>query len=182
MPVRPVRPARAARLAGLAGLLLALAAGGARAQLSLPRQNDRRDNENRASLGLKIARRTVSGLVKSLDPEKRLFVLTTGKGERARDVAVDVGPSLIKAGKGGATFADLHAGDKVSVWGEVTVHGGLRAMEITLPKERMSIPPPEKPKREKKSDEKKADSKKTEDKQPDEKQPGEKQPDEQKKR
>ena len=52
-----------------------------------------------------------------------------------------MGPSLIKAGKGSATFADIKDGDKVKVYGEVMVQGGIRAMEITLPKERMSIPP-----------------------------------------
>ena len=84
-------------------------------------------------------------------------MLFRSRGSKTLDVPVDVGPSLIKAGKGGATFADIRTGDKVKVYGEVTVRGGIRAMEITLPKERMSIPPPEKPKKTAKASKKEAD-------------------------
>ena len=42
-----------------------------------------------------------------------------------------------KAGKGGAKFEDIKVGDKISVYGESTVQGGLRSMEMRLPKERM---------------------------------------------
>jgi hypothetical protein len=93
------------------------------------------DDTNRLKFGIK--RRTASGTVKSLDNDRKTLVLASG----AKELPIDVGPSVIKAGKGGATFADIKVGDKISVYGESTVQGGLRAMEMHLPKERMSIPP-----------------------------------------
>ena len=96
----------------------------------------------------RIKRRTVNGIVKSLDKEKRTLLLVPRKGKEAKEVLILVGPSEIRAGKGGATFADIQEGDRIRVYGETTVQGGVRAMEITLPAERMSIPPP--PKSEKK--------------------------------
>lgn len=89
-----------------------------------------------------IKRRAVSGTVKSLDEDRKVVMLE----QKGKEMPIDVGPSLIKAGPGKATFADIKVGDKISVYGESTVQGGLRAMEITLPKERMSIPPPKRDK------------------------------------
>jgi len=85
-----------------------------------------------------IKRRTISGVVKTIDPEKRTLVLTTSS---KKDVAVDMYAGLIKAGKGGATLADLQPGDRLSIYGETDVHGGLRAMETQAPASRMSIKP-----------------------------------------
>jgi hypothetical protein len=123
-------------------------AGSAAAQLPLPTGGGARINtDSRTPQKLKIPRKTVSGLVKAVDVEKKLFTLTAKNSGKELELPIDVGPSLIKAGKGSATMADIQSGDKVRVWGEVTAQGGIRAMEITLPKERMSIPPPQKPKR-----------------------------------
>ncbi len=103
--------------------------------------------QNVAGMRLLIKRRTVSGVVKAADAEKKVLTLAAGEGKEAKEVMIDVGPSRIVAGKGGATFADLKPGDKLKVYGEVMAQGGVRAMEITAPKERMSILPPEKPKK-----------------------------------
>lgn len=84
-----------------------------------------------------IKRKSVSGTIKSVDSDKKWVVLAV----KQKEMPIDVGPSIIRAGKGKATFEDMKVGDKISVYGESTVQGGLRAMEITLPKERMSIPP-----------------------------------------
>jgi len=98
-----------------------------------------------------IPRKRVQGTVKSLDNDKRTLMLSVlGKNKKPVEMAIDVGPSLIFAGKGNATFADIHADDPIKVWGEMTVQGGIRAMEITLPPSRMSIPPPPKPEKHKK--------------------------------
>lgn len=133
-------------------LLLSQACGGQ----YLPRTGGSRlPSENRLDPNLKIKRKTVSGTVKAVDSEKKTLIVASGKSDKAADVPVDVGPSLIKAGKGGATLVDIKVGDKIRVWGEVTVQGGLRAMEITLPKERMSIPPVVKKKDVKSKEEKK---------------------------
>jgi hypothetical protein len=86
-------------------------------------------------------RKTVSGTVKSVDTQHKLMVVSGESGKTGKDVPVDVGPSLIKAGKGSAKFDDIKVGDKLKVFGEVTAQGGLRAMEITLPASRMTIPP-----------------------------------------
>lgn len=139
---------RMKQLCTLAALTVCVAAGGAQAQY-LPQPGNRNTipNESGKDQGFRIRRKEISGTVKSLDAEKKKLVVQTGKGSKTKDVPVDVGPSLIRAGKGGATFADIRSGDKITVLGEVTIQGGLRAMEITLPKERMSIPPPEKPKK-----------------------------------
>ena len=131
-------------LAGLVGLT-----GSALAQV-LPRSTDRSGratDDTGKAFQFSIKRRSVKGAVKSLDSDRKTLVLDLGK---EKEIPIDVGPSLIKAGKGSATFADIKVGDKISVYGESTVQGGVRAMEITLPKERMSIAPPSKPKREKK--------------------------------
>src|SRR5207302_10019029 len=123
---------------------LVLVSGAARAQLgpggygtSSPLPKDARSNPK---LGIK--RSTASGVVKAVDADKKQVILTTGKDRKVRDMPIDVGPCVIKAGKGSAKFDDIHPGDRMSVYGEVTVQGGLRAMEITLPASRMSIPPP----------------------------------------
>lgn len=111
----------------------------------LPRPNaGQTPNDTGKAFQFNIQRRSTSGVVKSLDAEKKTLVLETGKG---KEMPIDVGPSLIKAGKGRATYEDIQVGDKISVYGESTVQGGLRAMEITLPKERMSIAPPKKVKK-----------------------------------
>ncbi|HEU4754040.1 MAG TPA: hypothetical protein VFU47_13100, partial [Armatimonadota bacterium] len=104
-------------------------------------------NETTAPRKYQIPRRTVSGVVKSVDKEKMTVTVATGKGKSEKLVPVDASAGVYKAGKGSATFQDIHEGDKIKVYGEATVQGGLRAMEITLPKERMSIAPvkPEKP-------------------------------------
>jgi len=68
-------------------------------------------------------------------------VLAVRKSRTEKEIPVDVGPALIRAGKGGATFADIQVGDRVEAYGEVTIQGGLRAIELSLPKERMSIAP-----------------------------------------
>lgn len=94
-----------------------------------------RDDTGRVKFSIK--RKRVSGTIKSLDSDRKWLVLTVSK----KEMPIDVGPSIIRAGKGRATFEDMKVGDKISVYGESTVQGGLRAMEITLPKERMSIPP-----------------------------------------
>ena len=135
--------------------LLALAAvltltGSAFAQV-LPRSSDRNGrstDDTGKPFQFSIKRRSVKGAVKAVDADKKTLLLDLGKG---KEIPIDVGPSLIKAGKGRATFTDIQVGDKIEVYGESTVQGGVRAMEITLPKERMSIAPPTKPKREKKA-------------------------------
>jgi hypothetical protein len=93
------------------------------------------DDTNKLKFAIK--RRTASGMVKSLDNDRHTLILASGQ----KEIPVDVGPSVIKAGKGGAKFEDIKVGDKISVYGESTVQGGLRSMEMRLPKERMSIPP-----------------------------------------
>jgi hypothetical protein len=118
-----------------------LAAHGVGAQVALPGSGTRLPRDARGNLKLQIKRETVSGTVKSVDTARKQLVLQAGKEKKAREVPVEVGPCVIKAGKGSATLADIQVGDKVRVFGEVTVQGGLRAMEITLPAERMSIPP-----------------------------------------
>jgi len=120
------------------------------AAFQLPRGTtvDRTPRDTGKAFDFQIKRRSLSGVVKSLDAEKKSLVLETGKGKDAKETLVDVGPAVLKAGKGHAVFADIKVGDKVSVYGETTVQGGVRAMEMTLPKERMSIPPAGKPKKE----------------------------------
>jgi len=143
-----------------AAALTALSAGGVQAQVfpgggGVPGGGGGGGLPGRAGVGgqttgamkLLIKRRTVSGAVKSSDADKKYLVVASGEGKDAKEVLIDVGPSLIKAGNGSATFKDIQPGDKVRVYGEVMVQGGVRAMEITLPKERMTIPPPEKPKK-----------------------------------
>lgn len=117
----------------------------------LPRSTDRNrgtTDDTGKAFQFSIKRRSVSGTVKSVDADRKTLVLDQGK---SKEIPIDVGPSLIKAGKGSATFTDIQVGDKISVYGESTVQGGLRAMEIQLPKQRMSIAPPSKPKREKRA-------------------------------
>lgn len=104
----------------------------------------------------KIERRTIAGTVKSVDAEKKTLVLVAKKA----DITIDASAGIIRAGKGSALVGDIQVGDKVKVFGETTVQGGLRAMEMTLPKERMTVPPPSKEiKTEKRPDRKKADPK-----------------------
>jgi len=134
-------------LPALAGSLLA--AGAARAQYppggvmgggtQLPR-------DARGNLKLQIKRSAISGVVKNVDADKKQLLVDT-KSKKGHEVPVDVGPCIIKAGKGSARLADIQPGDKIHVYGEVTVQGGLRAMEITLPSSRMTIPPPSKAER-----------------------------------
>lgn len=88
----------------------------------------------------KIQRRTIEGTVKSVDAEKKALILTAKKAE----VPIDASAGIIRAGKGSALVGDIQVGDRVTVFGETTIQGGLRAMQMTLPKERMSIPPPAK--------------------------------------
>src|SRR4028118_1941755 len=71
-------------------------------------------------LEFNIKRKTVRGTVKSVDNDKKMLVVQAGN-EKAKDVVIDVGPSLIRAGKGKATVADIKPGDKISVYGESTV-------------------------------------------------------------
>lgn len=113
-----------------------LLAGAAHAQYPIRTGGGRTSEDRDPARRFQIKRRTVSGRVKSVDTEKKTFVVAGSK-----ETAVDVGPSLIKAGKGSATVNDIKVGDRVKVFGEATVQGGIRAMEITLPSERMSIPP-----------------------------------------
>lgn len=120
-----------------------LVAGTAQAQISLPGNNNNQLPKDAATgTKLNIKRKTVNGVVKSLTPERKLLVIAAGKETATKDMPIDVGPSIIKAGKGAAKYADIQVGDKITVFGEVTVQGGIRAMEITLPANRMSIPPP----------------------------------------
>jgi hypothetical protein len=137
----------------IAALGASVIAGSAQAQL-YPRSRDTTGipSESGKDATFKIKRKTISGTVKSVDVPKKRLVMENGKGSKAAEIPVEVGPSIIKAGKGGATVADIRAGDKITVFGELTVQGGIRAMEITLPKERMSIAPPEKPKKTSKKD------------------------------
>jgi hypothetical protein len=141
----------------IAVTLTLLLAGVAAAQILPGGANtvDRTPRDTGKAFDFQIKRRTVSGVVKSLDGEKKTLVLESGKGKEAKDVPVDVGPAVLKAGKGLATFEDIKVGDKITVYGETTVQGGLRAMEMTLPKERMSIAPSSKAK--KKDEPKKAE-------------------------
>jgi len=108
-----------------------------------PFPNDSRGGQQ----GFQIKRRFVNGVVKSRDAEKKVVVLNTGGEKQAKELPVEVGPCRIFAGPGKATLADIQVGDKVRIYGESTIQGGLRAMDVWLPKERMSIPPPEKPKK-----------------------------------
>jgi len=140
------------RICTLAAVTAWLAAGPAQAQVFPRPTGPRLPSESGKNEGFRIKRKTVSGTVKSVDVEKKKMVVETGKGSKSAEMIVDVGPSVIKAGKGGATLGDARAGDKVTVYGEITIQGGIRAMEITLPKERMSIAPPEKPKKVSKKD------------------------------
>ena len=141
-------------------LVVLLVPGMAGAQLpGTPGGRNRTPDDVNRGLQFNIKRRTVRGTVKSVDSDKKLLVVQAGQ-EKAKDVLIDVGPSRIRAGRGQATVADIKPGDKISVYGESMVQGGLRAMEITLPKERMSIAPPEKPKKVKRTPaEKEADRK-----------------------
>lgn len=106
--------------------------------------------DSRGNRGALIKRRSIAGVLKSKDPEKKLFVVTLDGSKQQYDVPVDLGPVPIDAGKGRATLVDLQPGDRLKVFGEVTIQGGIRAMEVTAPPERMSIAPPEKPKKVKK--------------------------------
>lgn len=112
--------------------------GAATAQLGLPRTYQPRPDDT--GLSFKIKRRSVSGEVKSVDATKKTLVLASS----SKEVPVDVGPAIIRAGNGMATFADLQVGDKLSVYGETTVQGGIRAMTIQAPKERKSVEIPKK--------------------------------------
>ncbi len=103
--------------------------------------------DSRGNRGFQIKRKTVQGSVKSTDGEKKLLVLNVGDEKEPKELRVVVGPCRIFAGPGSATLADFKPGDKLKVYGETTVHGNLRAMDIWAPKERMSIAPPEKPKK-----------------------------------
>lgn len=128
--------------------------GAAGAQLS--GTNGRRTNVPRDSgtggQRYRIKRRTEKGDVKSLDPQKQTLVMVVGKGEQAKEVPVDIGPSIIQAGKGSARFEDIRVGDRIRVYGEETVQRGLRAMEVTLPPDRMTIPPPPRPDKKRKGE------------------------------
>lgn len=130
-----------------AAITLALLAGSAHAQYVPPGAIQRPDPTNNTGLKFKIKRRSVSGTVKAVDPDKRTLVLASTQG--AKDVPVDASLGEIKAGKGSAKVADIRTGDKITVYGEVTVQGGLRAMEITLPPSRMTVPPAPKVKKQK---------------------------------
>lgn len=103
--------------------------------------------DSRGQRGFQIKRKTVQGTVKSADAEKKLLVLNLGDEKDAKELSVEVGPCRIFAGPGSATLADFKPGDKLKIFGETTVQGTLRAMDIWAPKERMSIAPPEKPKK-----------------------------------
>lgn len=131
-------------LPALAGSLLA--AGAARAQYppgGVMGGNTQLPRDARGNLKLQIKRSTISGVVKTVDTDKKQLILDT-KSKKGHEIPVEVGPCIIKAGKGSAHLADIQAGDKIRVYGETTVQGGLRAMEITLPSNRMTIPPPSK--------------------------------------
>jgi hypothetical protein len=139
-----------------------LLAGPVLAQLYPGRPTTDRNQDTGKAFQFNIKRRSINGSVKSLDSEKKILVVASGKDKGLKEVPVDVGPAVIKAGKGSATFADIQVGDKITVYGESTVQGGLRAMEITLPKERMSIAPPSKPKKVKRDKKAEEAAKKTE--------------------
>ncbi len=128
--------------AGLAFLIAALPVS---AQITTGSVGQGVRGDTYAGMKLLIRRRTVSGTVKQSDTERKHLVLASTSGKPGTEVHVDVGPALIRAGKGQAKFDDLKVGDKLRIFGEVTIQGGLRAMEITAPKERMTIPPPVKP-------------------------------------
>jgi hypothetical protein len=130
-------------LPALAGSLLLAGAAGAQLPGGVLGRGTDLTRDARGNLKLTIRRSTISGVVKSVDAEKKQMIVET-KNRKAPEVPVDVGPCIIKAGKGSAKLADIQPGDKVRVYGEVTVQGGLRAMEISLPSSRMTIPPPSK--------------------------------------
>lgn len=121
-------------------LLALLLATGAQAQYSPFPHRNRTPREPGGLPSAKIKRTTVSGTIKSIDVEKRTLVLERHKSRRTREVPIDVGPSVIKAGKTPGTFADLAVGDLIRVYGEETVQGGVRAMEITLPRRPAAAP------------------------------------------
>ena len=147
------------RVVWMAAVVLgAVAAGPVLAQLYPGRPSTDRTQDTGKAFQFSIKRRSVSGSVKSVDGEKKTLVVQTGKDKSLKETPIDVGPAIIRAGKGQATFADIHVGDKISVYGESTVQGGIRAMEITLPRERMSIAPASKPKKVKSSDKKTGDA------------------------
>src|SRR4051812_10293202 len=119
-------------LTAVAGAVLLASAAGA--QVAVPGYGGAQlPKDARATPHYTIKRATVRGTIKSIDVTKKQVMVDAGHDKKAREMPVDVGPCIIKAGKGSATLADFKVGDKISVYGETTVQGGLRAMEVTVP-------------------------------------------------
>jgi hypothetical protein len=88
----------------------------------------------------KIKRKTVHGTVKAVNKDKKSLTVAVDR-DGGKEVPVDASGGIIRAGKGWGTVADIQPGDKIRVYGESTVQGGVRSMEMTLPPARMSIAP-----------------------------------------
>ena len=84
-----------------------------------------------------IRRKTVRGVVRSIDPAKWVVMLEGDKGEL---IPVEAKLALLYAGKTAPSLTDIRLGDRIRVYGEVTIQGGIRGMEIHLPKPSRSQP------------------------------------------